>query len=130
MAAGNRPLSPHLQVYRPQISSVLSIMHRISGVFLALGIFVLAYWLNALAGGAAAYADAVGLLGSGPGKLALFFWLLAFCFHFLNGIRHLAWDAGMGFEIEQVIRSGWLVLIGAAVLAGLLCAGLIAGAGA
>ena len=57
MAAGNRPLSPHLQVYRPQISSVLSIMHRISGVFLALGIFVLAYWLNALAGGAAAYAD-------------------------------------------------------------------------
>lgn len=130
MAAGNRPLSPHLQVYRPQISSVLSIMHRISGVFLALGIFVLAYWLNALAGGAAAYTDAVGLLGSGPGKLALFLWLLAFCFHFLNGIRHLAWDAGLGFEIQQVIRSGWLVLIGAAVLAGLLWAGLIAGAGA
>ncbi|MGB5623329.1 MAG: succinate dehydrogenase, cytochrome b556 subunit [Gammaproteobacteria bacterium] len=130
MAAGNRPLSPHLQIYRPQISSVLSIMHRISGVFLALGIVVLAYWLNALAGSAAAYADAVAVLGSGLGKLALFFWLLAFCYHLLNGIRHLAWDAGMGFEIQQVILSGWGVLIGAAVLAGLLWTGLITGAGA
>lgn len=130
MAAGNRPLSPHLQIYRPQISSVLSIMHRISGVFLALGIVALTYWLNALAGGAGAYADAAGLLGSLPGKLALFLWLLAFCYHFLNGIRHLFWDAGMGFEIRQVIRSGWAVVAGAAVLAGLLWLGLIAGAAA
>lgn len=130
MAAGNRPLSPHLQIYRPQISSVLSIMHRVSGVFLALGFIVLAYWLNALAGGPGAYAEATGLLGSALGKLALFLWLLAFCYHSLNGIRHLAWDTGMGFEIQQVIRTGWAVLIGAAVLAAALWLGLTAGAGA
>jgi succinate dehydrogenase / fumarate reductase cytochrome b subunit len=99
-------------------------------VFLALGIVTLAYWLNALAGGADDYAEATGLLGSAPGKLALFLWLLAFCYHFLNGIRHLFWDAGMGFEIRQVIRSGWAVVAGAAVLAGLLWLGLTAGAGA
>jgi len=130
MAAGNRPLSPHLGIYRPQISSVLSILHRISGIFLAIGIIGLAYWLSALAGGPAAYADAVGVLGSGPGKLALFLWLLAFCYHFLNGIRHLFWDAGLGFEIQQVIRSGWAVLIGAAVLAATLWVGLMSGSGA
>ncbi len=130
MAAGNRPLSPHLGIYRPQISSVLSILHRISGIFLAIGIIGLAYWLSALAGGPAAYADAVAVLGSGAGKLALFLWLLAFCYHFLNGIRHLFWDAGLGFEIQQVIRSGWAVLIGAALLAVTLWMGLMSGSGA
>ena len=130
MAAANRPLSPHLGIYRPQISSVLSILHRISGIFLGLGIFVFAYWLSALAGGADAYAAAVSLLGSGLGQLALFLWLLAFCYHLLNGIRHLAWDIGMGFEIQQVIRSGWAVLIGATVLALLIWIGLMSGGGA
>ena len=130
MAAANRPLSPHLGIYRPQVSSVLSILHRISGIFLGLGIFVFAYWLSALAGGADAYAAAVSLLGSGLGQLALFLWLLAFCYHLLNGIRHLAWDIGMGFEIQQVIRSGWAVLIGATVLALLIWIGLMSGGGA
>ena len=130
MAAANRPLSPHLGIYRPQISSVLSILHRISGIFLGLGIFVFAYWLSALAGGADAYAAAVSLLGSGLGQLALFLWLLEFCYHLLNGIRHLAWDIGMGFEIQQVIRSGWAVLIGATVLALLIWIGLMSGGGA
>ncbi|MGB5209750.1 MAG: succinate dehydrogenase, cytochrome b556 subunit [Gammaproteobacteria bacterium] len=130
MAAANRPLSPHLGIYRPQISSVLSILHRISGIFLGLGIFVFAYWLSALAGGADAYAAAVSLLGSGLGQLALFLWLLAFCYHLLNGIRHLVWDIGIGFEIQQVIRSGWAVLIGATVLALLIWIGLMSGGGA
>ena len=130
MAADNRPLSPHLGIYRPQISSVLSILHRISGTFLAIGILGLAYWLSALAGGPGAYAEAVGVLGSGLGQLALFLWLLAFCYHFLNGVRHLFWDAGIGFEIQQVIRSGWAVVIGSAVMAGILWMGLMTGSGA
>jgi succinate dehydrogenase / fumarate reductase cytochrome b subunit len=72
----------------------------------------------------------VAVLGSGSGKLVLFLWLLAFCYHFLNGIRHLFWDAGLGFEIQQVIRSGWAVLIGAAVLAATFWVGLMSGSGA
>jgi len=126
MAAGNRPLSPHLQVYRPQITSVLSILHRISGAFLTLGIIALTYWFTSLAAGPAAYAIATQRLGSWPGKLLLFGWLLAFCYHLLNGLRHLVWDTGRGFEIEQVERSGWVVLISSAVLALLLSIALFA----
>lgn len=111
MAADNRPLSPHLQIYRPQITSVLSITHRISGVLLSAGIIVLAYWLAAAAGGEQAYAESVALLGSLPGRILLFGWSLAFFYHLLNGIRHLQWDAGYGFEIPEVIRSGWTVVI-------------------
>ena len=130
MAADNRPLSPHLQVYRPQITSVLSISHRISGVFMAAGLSVLVYWLTALAGGPGAYADAVGLLGSWPVQILLFAWVVAFFYHFLNGIRHLIWDTGHGFEIEQVNRSGKFVLIAAAVLAVLFWFGVRMGGGA
>ena len=125
MAAGNRPLSPHLQVYRPQITSVLSITHRITGTFLALGIVALTYWLAALAGGEASYAVAVERLASWPARLLLFLWLLAFCYHLLNGVRHLVWDSGRGFEVEQVERSGWLVVIGALVLTVILVALLV-----
>jgi len=124
MAAGNRPLSPHLQVYRPQITSVLSILHRVSGAFLSLGIVVFTYWLTSLAAGPAAYAVATQRLGSWPGKLLLFCWLLAFSYHLLNGLRHLVWDMGKGFEIEQVERSGWAVLISSLLLAALLSVAL------
>lgn len=119
MATGNRPLSPHLQVYRPQITSVLSILHRVTGVILSLGILVLVYWLTSLAGGEAAYGSAVAVLGSGPGQLVLFGWTLAFFYHLLNGVRHLFWDAGKGFELNQVYASGWSVVIGTIVLAGI-----------
>jgi succinate dehydrogenase / fumarate reductase cytochrome b subunit len=115
-AAENRPLSPHLQVYRPQITSVLSILHRITGVVLALGIVPLVYWLNALAGGPEAYAAAVDMLSSGVVQLFLFGWVLAFSYHLLNGVRHLLWDIGWGFELKQVYSSGWIVLAGSVVI--------------
>ena len=115
-AAGNRPLSPHLQVYRPQITSVLSILHRITGVALALGIVPLVYWLNALAGGPEAYAAAVSTLSSGLVQVFIFGWVFAFSYHLLNGVRHLLWDIGWGFELQQVYSSGWMVVAGSVVI--------------
>jgi succinate dehydrogenase / fumarate reductase cytochrome b subunit len=110
MSASKRPLSPHLQVYKPQLTSVLSIAHRATGVVLAAGLIGLVYWLMALAAGPAAYADAQRLLGSWLGKLVLFGFTFALIYHFCNGIRHLCWDAGLGFEIETVYTTGWLVV--------------------
>lgn len=105
-----RPLSPHLQVYRPQITSVLSILHRISGVALAVGTGLLVYWLLALAAGPVAFTEAQGFLGSLFGQFLLFGWTLALFYHFCNGIRHLAWDLGYGYDLETVTRSGWLTV--------------------
>ncbi len=115
-AAPNRPLSPHLQVYRPQITSVLSILHRITGVVLAVGIIPLVYWFSGLAGGPEAYVSAYALLSSVPVQILIFGWVLSFSYHLLNGIRHLMWDAGWGFEIQQVITSGWAVVAGSVVI--------------
>lgn len=115
MTAGNRPISPHLQVYRPQITTVLSISHRFSGVILAIGLLLLVYWLAAVAAGDAAYATAVGWLGAWPVRLLLFLASFAFFYHLANGIRHLWWDSGRGFEIQQVKTSGWAVVIAAGV---------------
>ena len=116
MAAGNRPLSPHLQVYRPQLTSMLSILHRITGVGLAVGTLLLVYWLAAAAGGAESYAAAQGFIGSFFGQLLLFGWTVALFYHLANGIRHLFWDAGYGFELPTVQRSGLAVLAATAVL--------------
>jgi succinate dehydrogenase / fumarate reductase cytochrome b subunit len=108
-----RPLSPHLQIYRWQISNTLSILHRITGAALSVGILALAYWLLALAGGATDYHAATGVFASPPGILLLVGWTFAFCYHFLNGIRHLCWDVGVGFERAQSRASGWAVVAGA-----------------
>ena len=116
MAAGNRPLSPHLQVYRPQLTSMLSILHRITGVALAVGTLLLVYWLAAAAGGPESYAAAQGFIGSFFGQLLLFGWTIALFYHLANGIRHLFWDAGYGFELPTVQRSGQAVLAATAVL--------------
>ena len=116
MAAGNRPLSPHLQVYRPQLTSMLSIAHRITGVALAVGTLLLVYWLAAAAGGPESYAAAQGFIGSFFGQLLLFGWTIALFYHLANGIRHLFWDAGYGFELPTVQRSGQAVLAATAVL--------------
>jgi succinate dehydrogenase / fumarate reductase, cytochrome b subunit len=105
-----RPLSPHLQVYRPQITTVMSILHRISGIILSFGAFGLAWWLMVAARGGEAYAQAAVVMASWPGKLALFGFSLALVYHLLNGIRHLLWDTGWGFEIPQVYRSGYAVV--------------------
>ncbi len=110
MAAGDRPLSPHLQVYTPQLTSVLSIMHRITGVALAVGTLLLVYWLAAAAGGPESYAAAQDFIGSIIGRLLLFGWTVALFYHLANGIRHLFWDAGYGYELPTVYRSGWLVV--------------------
>lgn len=116
MAAGNRPLSPHLQVYRPQLTSMLSILHRITGVGLAVGTLLLVYWLAAAAGGPESYAAAQGFIGSFFGQLLLFGWTVALFYHLANGIRHLFWDAGYGFELPTVQRSGLAVLAATAML--------------
>lgn len=129
MAVRKRPLSPHLQIYRPQLTSVLSISHRITGAVLAAGFLVLVYWLNALASGDAAYAAALALLGAWPVRLLLFVGTFAFFFHLANGIRHLWWDSGRGFEMSQVYASGWAVVVSAGVLT-LLAWGIFLSGGA
>ncbi|HKK02886.1 MAG TPA: succinate dehydrogenase, cytochrome b556 subunit [Gammaproteobacteria bacterium] len=129
MTAGNRPLSPHLQIYRPQITSVLSISHRISGIVLTAGLLLLVYWLAALAAGDTAYAAALAVLGAWPVKLLLFLGSFAFFYHFANGLRHLWWDSGRGFEISEVNASGWVVLVAATLLTALVWAVLLLGGG-
>ena len=111
MNTGNRPLSPHLQVYKPQITSVLSILHRITGIGLAAGAFVLVYWLNAAAYGPDAFERAQDLLASWLGRLLLLGWTWALFYHLCNGIRHMYWDAGRGLELPQVHITGWIVVV-------------------
>ncbi|HEX7388681.1 MAG TPA: succinate dehydrogenase, cytochrome b556 subunit, partial [Acidiphilium sp.] len=91
-----RPLSPHLQIYRPQISSTLSIFHRIAGIALSAGAVLLSLWLAAAATSAGAFAVAQWLVDSIIGMIILFGFTLALFYHFCNGIRHLMWDAGRG----------------------------------
>ena len=116
MAQRERPLSPFLH-YRWQYTNTLSILHRITGVLLSLGFFVLVYWLAAAAGGPDRYAAAVALLASPPLQLVLFGVVLAFCYHLLNGIRHLFFDTGRGFELATARKSARFVSVGAVVLA-------------
>ena len=114
-----RPLSPHLQIYKPQLTSVMSILHRITGVFLSLATLVLVYWLMAAAEGPDAYQQARSLLSTWWGLLLLFGWSLALFYHLCNGIRHLFWDAGLGMGIKTVYTTGKLVWIATLVLTGL-----------
>lgn len=116
MTSHPRPISPHLQIYKPQLTSVTSILHRISGVALSLGMLALVYWLIAAALGEASFDRAEAIAGSWLGRLALFGWTLAFFYHLLNGIRHLVWDAGWGFELPTAYRSGWAAMIGTVIL--------------
>lgn len=116
MVARERPLSPHLQVYRPQITSVLSIVHRLTGVALCVGTLLLVWWLVAAAAGPEAFEGAQGFIGSILGRLILFGWTWALFYHLCNGIRHLVWDAGYGFELDNLTKSGWVTLIASVVL--------------
>ncbi|MEH6632375.1 MAG: succinate dehydrogenase, cytochrome b556 subunit [Halopseudomonas aestusnigri] len=111
MSRGNRPLSPHLQVYRPQLTSVLSILFRIMGVAISFGSIVLIWWLAAAASGPEYFELVQSFLGSWFGRLMLFGWTLALVFHLCNGIRHLYWDAGKGLELETAYASGKAVMI-------------------
>ncbi len=116
MATSNRPLSPHLQIYRPQLTSVMSILHRATGVALTVGTLLLVYWLIAAASGAEAYEHAQSVLGSKLGLLFIFLWTWALFYHLCNGIRHLLWDAGYGFELDEVYKSGKVVAWASVVL--------------
>ena len=111
MATRERPTSPHLQVYRWQITMTMSILHRITGVAITVGAFGLAWWLVALAEGGSQYAHVAALIASPLGKLLLFGFSLALVYHLLNGIRHLLWDIGWGFDIPETYRSGWTVIV-------------------
>ncbi|MCB5945089.1 succinate dehydrogenase, cytochrome b556 subunit [Acidocella sp. KAb 2-4] len=111
-----RPLSPHLQVYKPQVSSATSIFHRITGVALSAGTILLVLWLVCAASGDSAFSVIQAFLASGIGLLVLFGFTVALFYHFCNGIRHLAWDAGKGFELPDMHRSAKLVAAGTIIL--------------
>ena len=115
-----RPLSPFMFPvwYRFQITSALSILHRLTGIALTVGSIVLAWWLVAVAAGGEVFAATHAFLASPVGVVMLFLWSVAFFYHLCSGIRHLAWDAGYGFEIHHAYRSGYVVLAATAVLTG------------
>jgi succinate dehydrogenase / fumarate reductase cytochrome b subunit len=116
MAGHPRPLSPHLQIYRRQLTSVTSILHRFTGIGLAVGLLYLVCWLTAAASGLEAFDKLQTFNGSIIGRLLLLGWTVAFFYHLLNGLRHLAWDAGWGFALPAVYKSGYAVLVGTAVM--------------
>jgi succinate dehydrogenase / fumarate reductase, cytochrome b subunit len=111
-----RPLSPHLQVYRWQISSVLSILHRTSGAALGISTLLFAWWLIAVASGPGAYATVHEFLSSSGGTVLLIAVTWALFYHLCNGVRHLAWDAGFGFELRAMVYTGCVVVAGSIAL--------------
>jgi succinate dehydrogenase / fumarate reductase cytochrome b subunit len=111
MSKSDRPLSPHLSIYRWPITMTLSILHRATGVAMSLGLIVLAYWLWAVSSGSAEYARFTTLTSTFVGQMLMIGCSFAFFYHFANGVRHLAWDTGRGFEKHQANASAWLVLL-------------------
>ena len=113
---GNRPLSPHLTIYRPQLNSAMSIFHRLAGMALGLAAVLVVWWFLAAATGPDYFAFVDGWLTSWLGGLVLLAALAALWYHFFNGIRHLVWDAGRGFDLDHVHKSGLAALGAAAVM--------------
>ena len=113
MDTRERPLSPHLQVYKPQLTSILSIMHRVTGVALALGTCLFVWWLVVIALGGEYYTAAQNIMGSWYGRSTLCGWSFALFYHLCNGIRHLFWDMGVGLGLPKAYQSGWLVIAAA-----------------
>jgi len=118
MRSADRPLSPHLQIYRWQLTSVLSILHRATGVALSAGTILLVWWLIAAASGPEAYEGVQDFLGSWIGLLLLFGWTLSLFYHLCNGIRHLVWDTGYGVSLRGARMGGSAVLAATALLTG------------
>jgi len=116
MSNNDRPLSPHLSIYRWPITMTLSILHRATGLALSVGLIVLVAWLFGAASDDASYSLILAALDSVPGRVWLIGWSFAFFFHLSNGIRHLVWDAGFGFEKHQANASAWFVLVLALIL--------------
>ena len=121
---GNRPLSPHLQVYKPQITSVMSVFHRITGVGNSIGAILIAWWFIAAASGPGPFDFINGFLTSWFGHLLLLGFTFSVCYHLCNGIRHLLWDAGYNFGLDAVRTSGLVALAAAGLMGvGLLIVG-------
>lgn len=116
MANLQRPLSPHLQVYKWPLAMAISILHRLTGVALAIGAVLLVVVLISVAAGAASYEVMRGYIASSLGQIFLFLWTVALFLHLFNGIRHLVWDAGYGFEKSTTRNSGILVFLATIVL--------------
>ncbi|MGH6968462.1 MAG: succinate dehydrogenase, cytochrome b556 subunit [Stellaceae bacterium] len=110
MTPAERPLSPHLQIYKPQLTSVLSITHRGTGLMLGVGTIFFVWWLSGAAWSGACFAAAQEFWGSWLGKLLLLGWTFSLFYHLLNGVRHLLWDVGAGFDLRSAYRSGWTVV--------------------
>ncbi len=113
---GDRPLSPHLQIYRPQLNSMTSILTRITGNALVVGGLLVTWWFLAAAAGPEAFATADGVLTSWFGDLVMVLSLWALWYHTLAGLRHLFWDTGRGFSLDLVSKLGWGVIGGSVVL--------------
>lgn len=113
---GNRPLSPHLTIYRKQLNSAMSIFHRITGLGLALGAVLVVWWFLAAARGPESFAFADGILTSWIGGLILILSMAALWYHFFSGIRHLVWDAGIGFGLDEQHKSSIAVMAAAGVM--------------
>ncbi len=111
-----RPLSPHIQIYRPQLTSVLSIANRITGVVLSFCAVALVVWLISVAAGPQAYSTIHGFIRSWFGQILLFGCTYSFFLHLCGGIRHLVWDAVYGFELRTIYTSGWTVVVTSAAL--------------
>lgn len=109
----NRPLSPHLSIYKPQITSMLSIAHRATGIFLFFGVLILSWWLIT-----SVYTDTTlwSVFASPIGYVFIALWSFSLFYHLLNGIRHLFWDMGKGFDLQCVTNSGIAVVAGAILL--------------
>ena len=116
MESVKRPLSPHLQIYKPQLTSVLSITHRATGVFLSLGALILTCWLVGLASGEEAFGNLQQHINAWYGTVLLVAFVFSFYYHLSNGIRHLFWDVGMGLEISTAYKTGYTVIVCAILL--------------
>ncbi|WP_348675788.1 succinate dehydrogenase, cytochrome b556 subunit [uncultured Abyssibacter sp.] len=116
MSEYQRPLSPHLQVYKPQLTSVTSIVHRGTGIALAIGTLMLTAWVLSLAAGPEALECFNAFAGSWIGQLLLLGWTFSIFYHLCNGVRHLFWDAGKGLDVETAYKTGYAAIIGAVVL--------------
>ncbi|MCD7097263.1 succinate dehydrogenase, cytochrome b556 subunit [Stenotrophomonas sp. MMGLT7] len=130
MATRERPLSPHLQVYRWQIQMATSILHRGTGIVLSLGALVIAAGLLALMLGPDHWNCFAALAGAWYGQVFLFGWSWCFAYHLCNGIRHIVQDFGHGFSIPAFVRSGWLSVIGSLAITAAIWIYVLAGGGA
>ena len=114
-----RPLSPHLQIYKPQITSILSIFHRLTGISLSIGSFIIVAWIVSLSMGVESYSYFMSIVDNWFIQTIIFGFAFALFYHFSNGIRHLFWDAGLGFELKSVYVSGSIVVLNAIILTSL-----------